>query len=565
MRRTTHLLLLAALAATPAAAQITNPGQPVGPIAGLAALAPTETLPPVDVPRLLAEDEARGKSGPWRYGELIPAAFSLENSGAWSLTPEGDRVWRLRVSAPGALSVGFEFAEWELPEGSSLWLYDDAGTTAYGAYGAHNNKADGRMATMPFPGDAVVLEYVEPAEFVGRARLTVESVVHGYRDVLGHMAEEDKSGSYAGSGGCNIDVNCPQGADWQDEKRAVCRTLSGGALCSGALINNSSNDGTQYLLTANHCGSMNGAIFLFNYERNGCSSGSINPGQSVQGSTLMAASSSSDYRLVRVNPQIPASYGVYYAGWNKSSSAPSNTVGIHHPSGDIKKICFDNDPPTKNGSNWRIADWELGVTEGGSSGSPLFNGDGQIIGQLCCGQAYCGFVFNDYYGRMDLSFGGLSSYLDPVGSGAVGIGGYDPNGGGGGGGGGGGCANTAYGGGVSPANAATLSLVGDAKIGNTVNFSLTNFGASLFSNGLFIGSTAQASVPFGDGTILVSQGAAVITNPVSIVFGVGTTAFFLPNNPALVGLHGYFQAGVQDPSFAGGYAFTNALDVTFCN
>ncbi|MEO0653211.1 MAG: hypothetical protein AAFZ65_21215, partial [Planctomycetota bacterium] len=420
-----------AVLAAPSAAQVALPGGPIALPATLDRAVPTETLPAIDLARLEAEDAQAGRSGPWRFGVEIPTQFDLADSGAWTLGADGERVWRLRLSAPGAASISLEFDAWVLPEGASVCLYDDARETVYGSYGAHNNKPDGQMAILPFPGDALTIEYVEPAELAGEAQLSIGTVVHGYRDVFARIAKQDEQGSFAGSGSCNVDINCPDGAEWQDEKRAVARTFTGGFLCTGALINNTAQDGTQYFLSANHCGSMNSTVFLFNYERTGCGSGSVNGGQSVQGSSLVATGSSSDYRLVRINSNIPDSYGVYFAGWNRSSQAPSGSVGIHHPSGDTKKICFDFNAPTKSGSNWRIANWELGVTEGGSSGSPLFNPDGQIIGQLCCGQAFCGFPVNDYYGRFELAWNAYSSSLDPIGSGATSIGGWDPNGGGG--------------------------------------------------------------------------------------------------------------------------------------
>ena len=47
--------------------------------------------------------------------------------------------------------------------------------------------------------------------------------------------------------------------------------------------------------------------------------------------------------------------------------------------------------------------WELGVTEGGSSGSALFDDEGRIIGQLFGGSAACAGVDDnggsDVYGR----------------------------------------------------------------------------------------------------------------------------------------------------------------------
>ncbi|HKK39464.1 MAG TPA: T9SS type A sorting domain-containing protein, partial [Cryomorphaceae bacterium] len=138
--------------------------------------------------------------------------------------------------------------------------------------------------------------------------------------------------------------------------------------------------------------------------------------QSISGGTLLSSNDESDFALLELNNTPPTSYNVCYSGWDATDSenSVSSSYGIHHPSGDVKKICFDDDAPYHDVLNsfvnqvWYIDEWELGVTEGGSSGSPLFNQNGLIIGQLAGGQAACnGDVNNgsfDYYGRMGVSW-----------------------------------------------------------------------------------------------------------------------------------------------------------------
>jgi len=203
----------------------------------------------------------------------------------------------------------------------------------------------------------------------------------------------------------------------------------GGALCSGSLLNNTANDGTQLFITASHCGSLNSAIFRFNYQKASCGSGSAPTNQTVQGSTQLQVDTSIDYRLVRITGSIPTSYNPYFAGWDRSGATPSSTTTVHHPSGGVKKISFDYNSPSKSGNDWRISQWDVGVTEPGSSGCPLYDNNGRFIGQLWGGAAYCGYPYNDYFGRLDRAWSRVSANLDPIGSGATSINGYDPGGG----------------------------------------------------------------------------------------------------------------------------------------
>ena len=75
---------------------------------------------------------------------------------------------------------------------------------------------------------------------------------------------------------------------------------------------------------------------------------------------------------------------------------------------------------------WYVNDWEIGSTESGSSGAPLFNSDQEIIGQVFGGEASCGNGLWDIFGRIDRSWtgdgtekGALKTWLDPDNSGVT--------------------------------------------------------------------------------------------------------------------------------------------------
>jgi lysyl endopeptidase len=147
----------------------------------------------------------------------------------------------------------------------------------------------------------------------------------------------------------------------------------------------------------------------------------------MSGSTLRAMRSNSDFCLVELNQTVPEDWQLTWAGWDRTDVPSIKSFGIHHPSGDIMKVCVDNNTPTamnSNGNVWRIHNWELGVTEGGSSGSALFDHNGRITGQLWRGSAACSGTQNnggyDEYGRFAISWDAgatqsqrLREWLDP--------------------------------------------------------------------------------------------------------------------------------------------------------
>lgn len=401
----------------------------------------TETqvqLPAIDRTVLDAEDVVTDqyKEAPWRFGFEFPVEYTTTNSGYW--IQEGDEnVWRLAVTCDHSVSVSLNFSEFNLQKGQYVFIWSPESGEYLGKFDYRNNKEWGSLATSVLYGSQVVVELHQPVDFSLDAPLEIGTVVHGYRSLLLHAEDvaNELRGPFGNSGDCNINVNCPEGDDWQTESRSVALIVEGGfAACSGALINNTLNDGTPYFLTANHClGTPGNWVFYFNHESATCTGSTGPTNQSISGSTLLANNADSDFALLELSETPPASFNVQYAGWDASGDSPLLGVGIHHPSGDVKKICFEDDSPYEanqaGAAVWYIDQWELGVTEGGSSGSPLFDQNHRIIGQLYGGWAACtGNVNNgqfDYYGRLDVSWGlGADEYLDPTGSGITAIDGF---------------------------------------------------------------------------------------------------------------------------------------------
>ena len=402
---------------------------------------PVHRMPGIDLEALRAGDAVTDlvKSAPWRFGQEFEVNLGLTD-GVW-LDIEDTRVWRTQIQAPGAMAMSLRFSEFDLPKGASLFIWSADRIEYIGGFDHRNMKDWGGLATGLVAGDAVVVEVHVPAGKEDAVALHIDQVVHAYRDIAGKaalVAEAlgEQRGPYGNSGDCNINVNCPEGATWQCEKRSVALILQGAfAICTGAMINNTAQDGTPLFLTANHClGNVGNWVFVFNHETEGCTGNTGPTNQTVSGAELLVSSGASDFGLLLLDETPPASYDVFYAGWDGTDEETvQNATGIHHPSGDLKKICFEEDAPDHDNAAgaavWWIDAWEDGVTEGGSSGSPLFDQNHRIIGQLYGGAAACQGTSNngqfDYYGRMGVSFNnGIADHLDPLGLGLEVLDGY---------------------------------------------------------------------------------------------------------------------------------------------
>ena len=143
--------------------------------------------------------------------------------------------------------------------------------------------------------------------------------------------------------------------------------------------------------------------------------------------------SSSDFLLVEVEDPILDTWEPFTQGWDASGFNGHGGVGIHHPSGDRKKIStYSNSLINSNayaiGAHWRVT-WVAtqtnhGVTEGGSSGSPIFEENHRILGTLSGGASFCSSPNSpDYYGKMSYHWDGanpiptsmrLKAFLDPA-------------------------------------------------------------------------------------------------------------------------------------------------------
>ncbi len=361
------------------------------------------------------DDEDARLEKSYRIGIEIPIAISASNYGQWDYIPGGGRIWRVTLSCNGAQAIGLNYNELRLPAGADIFIYTPDHKNVLGAFTSDEVPYYQKFTTRPVSGDAVVLEYYEPPQVKEQAVIDISGLVYIYRGFESLSNANIKSAS---SGSCEVNVNCSEGDNWQNQKQGVVKILTKVAAkyfyCTGTLMNNTAQDFTGFLLSAAHCSKdFSGGvtsdsdyglwIFYFNYEYSGCTA-SETPDLTIVGARKLAISETpseigSDFLLLRIINDIPAQYNAYYCGWDAGSGSSSSGVCIHHPDGDVKKISTYTSllgsgswGPTPD-THWSVRFSQTangwGVTEGGSSGAPLFDNEGLVIGTLTGGQSSC--------------------------------------------------------------------------------------------------------------------------------------------------------------------------------
>ena len=392
-------------------------------------------MPPRDNEKLRKQYkfyEAPTPGEPMIFADKMEVSVDPSINGVWESSLSGDLVWRQRIQSKDAYSLNLGFTNFHLPSSAALFIYDLEKTYVIGPIHQGDNDLHGEWWSPIIPGDEVVLEVqIDPSE-AKQLEMTLGYVNHdfsGFDNLL--------------SGSCNLDVECgaEDGFPLNDRFREMINSvgrvvISGSNVCTGVLVNNTAQDCTPYLLSANHCritsSSAPSVIVYWNYQNTTCrqpnSSASGSQGNGSlrmfnSGSIFRARYDVSDFALVELDDPVDPETNPYFAGWDWQTNSADSTFTVHHPDGDEKRISYDFDNAIFNvsGSYVQVLDWDVGTTERGSSGCPLFNFNGHILGLLNAGSAACGNNLQDDFGMISLSWEGggtpetrLKDWLDPL-------------------------------------------------------------------------------------------------------------------------------------------------------
>jgi len=365
----------------------------------------------------------------------------------------GGFVWTAEVRVPGATALRLHLTNVDLPRGAELYVYNLAGQ-AFGPYRGRGPLGDGVLHTNTVFGNQLLLQLQAPADLERVPRLTLAEVgVMGARFVApryrpeGAFDPNDAEAISKASNLCSINAACVVNAACQSStavnlaKDAVASILfqSGGSyyICTGGLIADTNTSTViPYFLTAHHCISSSGEASsvetYFDYSTTcsnpNCTQPFNSTGETV-GATIKATGTTSDYSLIQLSSTPTTPDGVAtYLGWLSTPVANTNNTALYrisHPQGSPQAYSegvVDTAKPTCRTlarGNFIYSRDTLGATEGGSSGSPVVNSAGQIVGQL---YGACGTNLNNVCdaannatvdGAFAVSFPNLAAFLNP--------------------------------------------------------------------------------------------------------------------------------------------------------
>ncbi|MDY4245040.1 MAG: T9SS type A sorting domain-containing protein [Porphyromonas sp.] len=437
---------------------------------------------PQDLMRRESWHEGSLQRKPYNVGKVVPCSIDFATEAELIGSVAGTDIYRLEIDMEQSpVGLNLYYSDFFIPQGGRLYIYTPGGEQLLGAYTHETHPKHGAFASEPLSGSKLILDYEAPHSSA-MPSIQISGVGYLYRSVMQAKVRPTIEKEDASDPGkdkyCQLNINCPEGDDWQEQKSSsviYMPVFADGnmSLCSGNLVNNAKGDFKPYILTAAHCSGEDGTgkpeegefkggfgidqskmdqwVFGFHYEKPRCNNSDygFQTTKTLTGATIRTYTSPygySDGMLLELKNEIPLDYRVYYAGWNATEQTWQSGAGIHHPAGDATKLCLYNkgmiisqwdvpadpfDPDSKPNRGGEKDHYSLhfhtGNTEGGSSGSPLYNEHKEQIATLtggltsvCAKDGYYGRLsshFNKYKDKGDLYH--MDMYLDPENTGVL--------------------------------------------------------------------------------------------------------------------------------------------------
>lgn len=359
--------------------------------------------------------------------------------GALQATSDGGYVYSVELSSPGAVGLRVQFANFNMPAGAAMFLYTDEGQV-FGPYSGRGPLGSGSFESNTLAGDTITLQVRHRGQASARVMRQTRFRIAG----LGHVRPRFMAGECGYNASCVVNAACTSDPAVADAEKAVAHMLyrsgRGYYICSGGLIaDNDTSNSLPLFVTANHCISKgreaSSLEAFFQFASNSCGDTSLcdasydslrSSFDRTLGASIVSTGRDQDYTLLRLAEAAPG--GSAFLGWNENPVAFNDgeeLFRISHPQGAPQSFS-EHVVDTSAGTctSWPRGDRiysrdVIGATEGGSSGSPVVNAAGQLVGQL---SGACGTNLNDECdavnnatvdGAFAAYFGAVEQFLDP--------------------------------------------------------------------------------------------------------------------------------------------------------
>ncbi|WP_340112983.1 T9SS type A sorting domain-containing protein [Maribellus mangrovi] len=391
------------------------------------------------------------------------------------------KLWRYSIEGESAGGIGFDLGFPKLQEGTYIAVFAPDTTyikDPYKIYYSENLlKRHKKMGIRGgVSGKKLILEYYEPDSIKNKENIVIKNIYYDFvafpgRDPSSYNKPALKSGFYGSSEfpDCQQDVECTL---YKNEAKSVVFLYvkflidededeyleTNYSKATGFFLNKSGgyeDSNSPVLVTAGHLYSyyklditpidIDSYISEFRvvtkYQNSECGNDDIESkgilldcsfnrialGSSYDEGGLPFYSANKDYAVLQANSTVNnlSKYDLVYGAWTKNYNYNTGVgyICIHHPKGDSKKFNKDNDASYSVSTDGFKLKYDIGITEGGSSGAPVFNLSKEIVGFHVRGAVDkdCNLLgqISSTSGKFDYLYTEFSSILDPTGGGSA--------------------------------------------------------------------------------------------------------------------------------------------------